>query len=65
MSEFDLHLGAKVIAGNKNWHEASAATLLAVLLFGRVEKFVHCEKLVYVRWWRGKPYLTAIREARA
>lgn len=65
MSAFDLSLGAKVMAGNWNWQEASISTVLAVLLFGRREKFIHLDKVVTIRWWRDQPYLTAIGEVKA
>lgn len=65
MSQSDLAYGAKTLVGDHNWKEAGLMETIRVLIWGRLEVFEHLGMRITIRWWRGKPYLTSIREARS
>lgn len=60
----DMSIGAKVLTGDRHWKEAGLPELARVVLFGEREVFVHLGVACTIRWWRGKPYLSDVREAR-
>lgn len=61
----DLEVGAKVMMGDRNWQAAGPLELIAALLFGRREEITYLDMVCTIRWWRGSPYLSSIRRARA
>lgn len=65
MSGSDAAYGVKVLVGDHNWRKGPVRAAVAAWLFGRRERFEHLGMHCTVAWWKGKPYLVGLREARA
>ncbi|MFB9148743.1 hypothetical protein [Roseovarius ramblicola] len=60
----DMVKGAKVLVGDENWRKGPVWLAFWAFLFGRRERFEHLDMRCTIAWWRDKPYLVSIREAR-
>lgn len=64
ISDDDMVQGGKVLVGDHNWREGPLWPSVCAFLFGARERFTHLGMRCTVAWWRGKPYLIGLREAR-
>lgn len=64
MSAADLHIGALVLLGADHWRAAPRYERVAVWALARRDRFDHLDTRIVIGWWRGRPYLVSIREAR-
>ena len=61
----DMVKGAKVMVGDENWRKGPVWPAFCAFLFGQRERFEHLGMRCTIAWWRDKPYLVSIREARS
>ncbi len=59
----DLAMGAITLVGDHNWRRGPKWKAACALLLGRWQRHEHLGMRLLVSWWRGQPYLIAIREA--
>jgi hypothetical protein len=64
IADHDMVQGGKVLVGDRNWREGPVLVSICAFLFGTRERFIHLGMLCTVAWWRGKPYLIGLSEAR-
>ena len=62
MDPRDLALGAIALVGDHNWRRGPKWRAALAFLFGRWQRHEHLGMRLLVSWWRGQPYLIAIRE---
>ncbi len=58
----DLALGKLVILADGNYRHGPRWPAFMALLFGRAECFSHLGRACTIRWWKGQPYPTTIKE---
>jgi hypothetical protein len=61
----DAAIGAIVLGGDANWRRAPVWQAVCAWAFGRRQRFTHLGLDCTVTWWRDRPYLIGLREARS
>ncbi|WP_282094327.1 hypothetical protein [Epibacterium ulvae] len=60
----DWETGYVVLIGDHNWRKGSIFKACMAYVFGRRDRFEHLGMRCTVAWYKGKPYLIGLTEAR-
>jgi len=60
----DVRYGALVLCGDDNWRKGPFWPAAMAFLFGRRDCFEHLGLRCTIAWYKDRPYLIRIREAR-